>query len=70
MHQLIIILLIILILTIIYLLNKNKNEYLNEIKKVGNMQNCDYNDYNIEYKCENDYECVPVRGDVKVCMKL
>ena len=68
MRKFIIILLIIVILTIIYLLNKN--EYINEIKKVGNMQKCDYVDYNIEYKCDDGYECVPVRGDVKACMKL
>lgn len=61
-----IIILLLILIVIIYLLNKN--EYINEIKKVGNMEKCDYIDNNIEYKCEDSYKCIPVRGNVNVCM--
>lgn len=63
-----IILLLLLIILIAYLLNKN--EHINQIKKVGNMEKCDYIDNNTEYKCEDSYKCVPVRGDINACMKI
>jgi len=59
MSEVKIILLLLLIIFIAYLLNKN--EYINQIKKVGNMEKCDYVDNNIEYKCEDSYKCVQVK---------
>lgn len=68
MCELKIILLLLLIIITVYLLNKN--EHIIEIKKVGNMEKCDYVENNIEYKCEDSYKCNSVRKNLNACMHV